>query len=82
MGLIRSENARDLWYILWPIIIHLQVIVTKYNSAQEIRFCCNSSNETLINPFHATGLFRYSLKPSENQRMSDIFRGDQKRPVA
>ena len=36
-----------------------------------------------IYPFHATGLFRYPLKTSENQRFarfSDIFRGYRKRP--
>ena len=35
-----------------------------------------------INPFHATGLFLYPLKTSENHRFSDVFRGYQKRPVA
>ena len=34
-----------------------------------------------INPFHATDLFWYPLKTSENQRFSDIFRGYQKRSV-
>ena len=39
---------------------------------------------SFINPFHATGLFRYSLKTSknQNQRFSDVFRGYRKRPVA
>ena len=27
-----------------------------------------------IKPFYATGLFRYPLKTSQNQRLSDIFR--------
>ena len=36
----------------------------------------------LFNPFHATGLFLYPLKTSENQRFSDVFRGYRKRPVA
>ena len=35
-----------------------------------------------INSFHATSLFRYPLKTSENQRFPDIFGGYQKRPVA
>ena len=35
-----------------------------------------------INPFHATGLFRYPLKISQNQMFSDVFRGYRKRPVA
>ena len=30
----------------------------------------------------ATGLFRYPLKKSENQRFSDVFRGYRKRPVS
>ena len=28
----------------------------------------------VLNPFHATGLFRYPLKTSENLWFSDIFR--------
>ena len=35
-----------------------------------------------VNPFHATDLFSYPLKTSENQRFSDVFRGYQKRSVA
>ena len=35
-----------------------------------------------INPFYATGFFRYPLKTTENQRFSDVFRGYRKRPVA
>ena len=35
-----------------------------------------------INRFHATGLFLYPLKTSENQRFSDVFRCYRKRPVA
>ena len=29
----------------------------------------------IVNPFHATGLFRYPLKTSENLWFSDAFRG-------
>ena len=36
----------------------------------------------LINPFHATDLFWYPLKTSENLWFSDVFRGYQKRSVA
>ena len=36
----------------------------------------------LFNPCHVTGLFLYTLKTSENQRFSDVFRGYRKRPVA
>ena len=36
----------------------------------------------VINPFHATDLFWYPLKTSENLRFSDVFRGYQKRSVA
>ena len=36
----------------------------------------------VINPFHATSLFQYLLKTSENHWFSDVFRGYQKRPVA
>ena len=35
-----------------------------------------------IHPFHTTGLFLYPLKASENQKFSDINRGNKKRPVA
>ena len=35
-----------------------------------------------FNPFHVTGLLRYPLKTSENQRFSDVFMGYWKRPVA
>ena len=36
----------------------------------------------VFNPFHPTGLFLYTLKKSENQRISDVFRRYRKRPVA
>ena len=36
----------------------------------------------MLNPFHATGVFLYPLKTSENGRSSDVFRGYRKRPVA
>ena len=36
----------------------------------------------LFNPFHASGLFLYFLKTSENQRISDVARGFRKRPMA
>ena len=32
--------------------------------------------------FHITGLFPCPLKTSEDQRISDVFRGYEKRPVA
>ena len=32
-----------------------------------------------LNPFHATGLFRYPLKESEKVWFSDVFRGHRKR---
>ena len=35
-----------------------------------------------LNPFHATDLFLYPLKSSENQTFSDDFRGYRKKPVA
>ena len=39
-------------------------------------------NRISVNPFHATGLFLYTLKTSENQMFTDVFRGYRKRPVA
>ena len=41
-----------------------------------------SNGAKWFNPFHATGLFLYSLKKWENQRFSDVFMGYRKRPVA
>ena len=38
--------------------------------------------ETFIKSFHATGLFRYPLKRSENQRFYDVFRVYRKRPMS
>ena len=35
-----------------------------------------------FNSSHATGLFLYLLKTSENQSVSDVFRGYRKKPVA
>ena len=35
--------------------------------------------ELVLNPFHATGLFRYLLKTSENQRLSAVFSGYRER---
>ena len=43
--------------------------------------CHQLLNLSYINPFHATGLFRYPLKTSEKQRFSDVFRGYRKRPA-
>ena len=34
-----------------------------------------------VNPFHATDLFLYLLKTSENHWFSIVFRGYRKRPV-
>ena len=36
---------------------------------------------SIVNPFHATGLFLYPLKTSTNLWFSDTFRGYGKRPV-
>ena len=35
----------------------------------------------IVNPFHATSLFPFSLKTSENHRCHDVFRGFRKTPV-
>ena len=45
-----------------------------------INFC--TGNIYLFNPFHATDLFWYPLKTSENQRFSDVFREYQKKSVS
>ena len=41
-----------------------------------------STNIILFSPCYVIGLFLYSLKTSENQRFSDVFRWYRKRPVA
>ena len=42
----------------------------------------NWKKKFMVNPFHATDLFLYLLKTSENQRFCDVFRGYRKRSVA
>ena len=39
------------------------------------------STEGHINPFHATGIFPYPLKTSENLWFYEAFKGVQKEPV-
>ena len=38
----------------------------------------NVLNVFLVDPFHATDLFLYSLKTPENQRFSDVSRGTER----
>ena len=45
-------------------------------------FIVNFEQVLHINPFHVTDLFLYRLEISENQWLSNIFRGLKKRPVA
>ena len=45
-------------------------------------FCRTGSNHKEFKPFHATDLFWYPLKTSENLWFSDVFRGYQKRPAS
>ena len=45
-------------------------------------FKITNKNIGLKNPFHSTGRSLYPLKTSENQRLSDVFRGYRKRLVA
>ena len=40
------------------------------------------SVHAIFKPFHATGLFLYPLKTSENFCFSDVFKEHRKRPVA
>ena len=52
----------------------------------ECKFCNTSKylstpGRSIFKPFHATGLFRYLLKTSENHWFSDVFKGYRKRPV-
>ena len=43
---------------------------------------CVTVSLSFFKPFHATGLFLYPLKTSENFWFSDGFRGYKNRPVA
>ena len=65
---------------------NLPLIISKFkccHSKRNAEYLMNIDIVTLkINPFHATGLFLYPLKKSENQRFSDTFAGYRKRPVA
>ena len=45
-------------------------------------FIFQNTSKRLLNPFHVTGLFLYSLKTSEYLRFSDVFKGYRKRQVA
>ena len=45
-------------------------------------FCVRCISTIFLNSFHATDLFWYPLKTSENQKFSDVFRGYQNRSVA
>ena len=53
-----------------------------------VSFCCflmkarKQQRIWAVIPFHATGLFLYPLKTSQNQRFSDVFMGYRKRIVA
>ena len=62
-----------IWLFLWTLGV-------KWLWKNEIVF--ELFGQFLLNPFYATDLFQYSLKTSENQRFSDVFRGYRKRPVA
>ena len=44
-------------------------------------FLSERSLNSSINPSHATGLFLYLLKTSENLWLSDVLRGYRKKPV-
>ena len=62
--------------ILWLVSLHLLILIWTY---------FHLPDKVLLiwfSPFHATDLFWYSLKTSENLWFSDVFRGYQKRSVA
>ena len=66
---------RKLFQNRW--FIFLQSVLIFYLRAKNLE----SVIESVIKPFHATGLFLYHLKFSENQRFSDVFKGYRKIPV-
>ena len=50
--------------------------------ARRTSFISIKYHQSALNSTDATGLFRYPLKTSENQRFYDVFSGYRKRPVA
>ena len=87
----KRSIMKDAWFDQIKVLFHIVVFWRKWLNIQSFlweSFLIQNSTDKetlidfLINPFHATGLFRYPLKTSENQRLSDVFRGYQKRPVA
>ena len=68
-----SWGVENIW---WS---HVQNILRMKNSMITGPFNCKPFP---VNPFHATDLFIYPLKTSENLWFSDVFRGNIKRPVA
>ena len=62
--------------ILWPVSLHLLILIwTYFHLPDKVLLIWFST-------FHATDLFWYSLKTSENFWFADVFRGYQKRSVA
>ena len=66
---------------LQSIILDHLFIRTAMEGCLNYKWHCSDAPVTNFNPFHATDLFWYPMKTSENQRFSNVFRGYQNRSV-
>ena len=84
--LIKSNAATNWLYLYWLICLVIKentpclvlftlklFVVSKFYDWEAVPQSCFRNR--LFNPFHATGIFQYPLKTSENQRFFDVFRG-------
>ena len=84
--LIKSNAATNWLYLCWLICLVIKentpclvlftlklFVVSKFYDWEAVPQSCFRNR--LFNPFHATGIFQYPLKTSENQRFFDVFRG-------
>ena len=72
------------WQIKFSVMyVHVLTRVLHYLFVNLLSYynILHKLNKKFLDPFHATDLFWYPLKTSENQRFSDVFRGYQKRSM-
>ena len=82
------EHTSDMKYVNVTKIMFPRCAINSVNIPNHFIVKINNSTSLnykiqleWINPFHATGLYLYPLKTSENQKFSHAFRGYGKRPV-
>ena len=77
---IQNPTEYIRWSILLRILCNTAYLDGRY--IRNIRLFRTRVCQLLLNLFHATGLFLYLLKTSENICFSDVFRGYRNRPAA